>query len=258
MKTIVFANQKGGTGKTTTVISVGDAFARLGKRVLIADLDPQGHAAVSLNLDAEPCVANWLMYPLFNNQPITPEVMNQWIRPTRQENLFLLPGNQMTAKAQRMLAIEDTPINYINDHQFAIRRLSFDYLLFDTPPSTGGLQEMASWAADLTVIVSSLDYLSADGVWGFVEMLQVLNREKRWKGKLAGILPTFYDEQTRTTREQMTNLQRAFPDQVFAPIHRATVLREASAEGLTIFQKDPTSRPALEYEKFAAQLAKLD
>lgn len=49
MKTIVFANQKGGTGKTTTVISVGDAFARSGKRVLIADLDPQGHAAVSLN-----------------------------------------------------------------------------------------------------------------------------------------------------------------------------------------------------------------
>lgn len=72
MKTIVFANQKGGTGKTTTVISVGDAFARLGKRVLIADLDPQGHAAVSLNLDAEPCVANWLMYPLFNNQPQNP------------------------------------------------------------------------------------------------------------------------------------------------------------------------------------------
>jgi cellulose biosynthesis protein BcsQ len=89
-------------------------------------------------------------------------------------------------------------------------------------------------------------------------MLQVLNREKRWKGKLAGILPTFYDEQTRTTREQMTNLQRAFPDQVFPPIHRATVLREASAEGLTIFQKDPTSRPAREYENFAAQLAKLD
>ena len=257
MKTIVFANQKGGTGKTTTVISVGDAFARLGKRVLIADLDPQGHAAVSLNLDAEPCVANWLMYPLFNNQPITPEVMNQWIRPTRQENLFLLPGNQMTAKAQRLLTIEEKPINYIKDHLPAVRKLGFDYLLFDTPPSTGGLQEMASWAADLAVIVSSLDYLSADGVSGFLEMLKVLQTEKQWRGKLAGVLPTFYDEQTRTTREQMTNIQKAFPDQVFTPIHRATLLREASAEGLTIFQKDPTSRPALEYEKFAAQLAKL-
>ena len=98
MKIFVFANQKGGTGKTTTVINIGDAFVRLGKRVLIADLDPQGHAAVSMNLDTEPCVANWLMYPIFNNQPITPEIMNQWIRPTRRENLFLLPGNQMTAK----------------------------------------------------------------------------------------------------------------------------------------------------------------
>ncbi|MBV6451380.1 MAG: Chromosome-partitioning ATPase Soj [Anaerolineales bacterium] len=258
MKTVVFANQKGGTGKTTTVISVGDIFARLGKRVLIVDLDPQGHAAVSMNMDAEPCVANWLMYPLFNNHLISPEIMNSWIRPTRQENLFLLPGNQMTAKAQRMLTIEETPINYINDYLFPIRKLGFNYLLFDTPPSTGGLQEMASWAADLAVIVSSLDYLSADGVWGFLEMLKILQTEKQWRGKLAGILPTFYDEQTRTTREQMTNLQRAFPDQVFAPIHRATLVREASAEGLTIFQKDPTSRPALEYEKFAMRLAKLD
>jgi cellulose biosynthesis protein BcsQ len=66
---------------------------------------------------------------------------------------------------------------------------------------------MASWAADLAVIVSSLDYLSADGVSGFLEMLKVLQTEKQWRGKLAGILPTFYDEQTRTTREQMANLQ---------------------------------------------------
>jgi chromosome partitioning protein len=258
MKIIVFANQKGGTGKTTTVVNVGDALSRMGKKVLIADLDPQGHAAVSLNLDTEPCVANWLMYPIFNTNPITPEVMNQWIRPTRRENLFLLPGNQMTAKTQRLLTIEEKPINYIRDHLPAIRRLGFDYLLFDTPPSTGGLQEMASWAANLAVIVSSLDYLSADGVSGFVDMLKVLQTEKQWHGKLAGVLPTFYDEQTRTTREQMANLQTAFPDQVFTPIHRATLLREASAEGLTIFEKDLKSRSAFEYEDLARRLSKLE
>ena len=116
---------------------------------------------------------------------------------------------------------------------------------------------MAAWAADLVVIVMSLDYLSADGVSNFVGMLKLLANEKRWSGKLAGILPTFFDEQTRTTREQMANLESAFPDQVFAPIHRATLLREASAEGLTIFQKDPGSRPAVEYQRIASQLAKL-
>jgi chromosome partitioning protein len=258
MKVIVFANQKGGTGKTTTAINVGDALARAGKRVLVVDFDPQGHAAVSLNQDTEPCVANWLMYPIFNASPITAEVMNQWIRPTRRENLHLLPGNQMTAKAQRLLTIEEKPINYIRDNLPAIRRLGFDYLLFDTPPSTGGLQEMASWAADLAVIVSSLDYLSTDGVSGFLEMLKVLQHEKQWRGKLAGILPTFYDEQTCTTRVQMANLKAAFPQQVFTPIHRATVLRQASAEGLTIFEKDPGSRPAYEYEDLARRLSKLE
>ncbi|MBM4426633.1 MAG: ParA family protein [Chloroflexi bacterium] len=258
MKVIVFANQKGGTGKTTTVINVGDALAHIGKKVLILDLDPQGHAAISLNLDTEPCVANWLLHPIFNASPITPEIMNQWIRPTRRENLFLLPGSQMTAKAQRLLTIEEKPINYIKDQLPAIRRLGFDYLLFDTPPSTGGLQEMASWAANMAVIVSSLDYLSADGVSGFVEMLKVLQSEKQWRGKLAGVLPTFYDEQTRTTREQMANLQAAFPGQVFTPIHRATVLREASAEGLTIFEKDIKSRSAFEYEDLARRLSRLE
>lgn len=258
MKVIVFANQKGGTGKTTTVINVGDALAHIGKKVLILDLDPQGHAAISLNLDTEPCVANWLLHPIFNASPITPEIMNQWIRPTRRENLFLLPGSQMTAKAQRLLTIEEKPINYIKDQLSTIRRLGFDYLLFDTPPSTGGLQEMASWAADLAVIVSSLDYLSADGVSGFVEMLKVLQLEKQWRGKLAGVLPTFYDEQTRTTREQMANLQTAFPEQVFTPIHRATILREASAEGLTIFEKDIKSRSAFEYEDLARRLSRLE
>jgi chromosome partitioning protein len=257
MKIIVFANQKGGTGKTTSVINVGDALARAGKRVLIADLDPQGHAAVSLNLDPETCVANWLMHPIFNPTALSPEIMNQWIRTTSHENLFVLPGNQMTAKAQRLLTIEEKPINYIKDLLPTIRRIGFDYLLFDTPPSTGGLQEMASWAADLAVIVSSLDYLSADGVSGFVEMLKVLHTEKRWTGKLAGILPTFYDEQTRTTREQMTNLQAAFRDQVFHPIHRATLLREASAEGQTIYEKDPKSRSAMEYGALALRLSKL-
>ncbi len=258
MKAIVIANQKGGTGKTTTVINVGDALARVGKKILILDFDPQGHAAVSLNLDTEACVANWLLHPIFNAHPITPEIMTQWIHPTRRENLFLLPGNQMTAKAQRLLTIEEKPINYIKDQLPAIRRLGFDYLLFDTPPSTGGLQEMAAWAADLAVIVSSLDYLSADGVSGFVEMLKVLQSEKQWRGKLAGVLPTFYDEQTRTTREQMANLQTAFPEQAFTPIHRATVLREASAEGLTIFEKDIKSRSAFEYEDLAKRLAKLE
>jgi chromosome partitioning protein len=257
MKTIVFANQKGGTGKTTSVVNVGDPLARAGKRILVIDFDPQGHAAVSLNLDPEGCVANWLLHPIFNSSALSPEIVNQWVRTTHHENLYLLPGNQMTAKAQRMLAMEEKPINYIRDSVVPLRRMGFDYLLFDTPPSTGGLQEMAAWAADLVVIVTSLDYLSADGVSNFLEMLSLLKTEKNWNGKLAGILPTFYDELTRTTREQMANLQAAFDGQVFSPIHRATLLREASAEGLTIFAKDPNSRSALEYQGLAAQLGKL-
>src|SRR5690606_36800898 len=112
------------------------------------------------------------------NAPLSAADLNQWVRKTHHENLYVLPGSQMTAKVQRLLAMEEKPINYIRDCLTPRRQLGFDFLLFDTSPSTGGLQEMASWAADLAVIVSSLDFLSADGVSGFLEMLKVLHRSE--------------------------------------------------------------------------------
>jgi len=125
----------------------------------------------------------------------------------------------------------------------------FDYLIFDTAPSVGGIQERAIWAADLVLVPTATEYLSVDGVKKVSETMLILQREKAWKGSLLGVLPTFFDEQTRESASAMDDLQQGFRDRVFPPIHRATLLRECAAEGVTIFEKDARCRAAEEYRR---------
>jgi len=84
----------------------------------------------------------------------------------------------------------------------------------------------------------------------------VLQKEKAWKGSLLGVVPTFYDEQTRESASAMVDLRQGFGERVFSPIHRATLLRECAAEGITIFEKDAKCRAADEYLRLVDAVAK--
>jgi chromosome partitioning protein len=121
-----------------------------------------------------------------------------------------------------------------------------DFVILDTAPSVGRLQEMALWMADLVVIPSAVDFLSSAGIADLVGELAQLQAEG-WKGSLLGVLPTFYDEVTNESKTNLTELQEAFGELVLPPIHRATALRECTAEGKTIFEFAPKSRAAEEY-----------
>ena len=122
------------------------------------------------------------------------------------------------------------------------------YILIDTSPSLGGLQERALWAADWVLVPTAMEYLSNQGVARLIGTLKDLQEKRDWRGGLLGILPTFYDEQTRQSRTSLENLRSTFGEMVLPPVHRATVLREASAEGRTIFEYAPESRAAQEYQ----------
>jgi chromosome partitioning protein len=87
-----------------------------------------------------------------------------------------------------------------------------------------------------------------------MELLISLRNLHRWIGKLAGILPTFYDEQTSESSKSMVELKANFGESVLAPIHRATILRECAAEGKTIFEMDPASRASSEYEALVSTI----
>lgn len=246
-KIIVIANQKGGVGKTTTAVSMSHCLTLRERRILLVDFDPQGQCAISLAVNPEPGVFNTLVNPRFD--------IHQWIRDTGRASLDLIPGDRSTATAQIVINAENRPINSIQQIFRGIAK-EYDYIIFDTAPSVGGIQERAVYAADLVLIPTATEFLSMDGLAQMMEMLTALRSTSQWDGELLGILPTFYDEQTAESGRSLSELQESFGESVLSPVHRATVLRECAAEGKTIFEMAPASRASREYEELGRVVVK--
>ena len=244
---ICFVNQKGGVGKTTSTVTVADAFARRGKQTLIVDFDPQGQSATALNIQPEPGVFNLLLSPTF--QPQT------WVRQTSNECLAILPGDRSTASAQIVISAENRPFDTVRQ---ALKPLEpqFDFMFFDTAPSVGGIQERVAWASNLVVIPVATDYLAVDSLGKTLDMLAKFSAQG-WSGKLAGILPTLYDKVTNESRKAMKYLKTQYSDLLLTPIRRATILRDCASEGVTLWQKASPGLVADDYRAVADTLLKL-
>jgi chromosome partitioning protein len=246
-KIITVSNQKGGVGKTTTSVNLAAYLAKCGSQVLLIDLDPQGQCATSLGMDPEQGTFYLLM--ITQSSPHEIAFVKRFLRPTGRENLSLIPGNQATAQAQS--SIQEKPISYLKEVVRTFARDGMDYIIFDTSPSVGGLQERAIWAADLVIIPCATEFASLEAVGNTIVTLQTLKNERGWGGGLLGILPTFYDIKTRESRNSLADLKRDFGEKALPPIHTATILRECWSVGKTIFEYAPESRASQEYETFA-------
>jgi chromosome partitioning protein len=187
-------------------------------------------------LTQEPGVFNALVNPAFD--------IRQWIRPTGRERLDILPGDRTTATAQIVVNAENRGMDSIRVLLSSLRE--YDFIFLDTAPSVGGIQERALFAADRVLIPTATEFMSTNGLGQMMTALEDMAK-RGWKGKLLGILPTFYDESTTESKETMQELQQTFEEAILPPIHRATLLREAPAEGKLVYELDPQHRATREY-----------
>lgn len=244
MKVITVTNQKGGVGKTTTAANLAAWFARQGKRVLLMDLDGQGHVAPVLRMER----GDGLFRLLAARVPLAQVAVRA------RENLDIVPNDHTSetvkAWAQSVSFREFVVASALEQAQ------DYDLVLIDTPPSTDLLHVAALVASDYLLIPAAMDYLALDGVGYVIKTLRSLAAYPNViPPALLGVVPTLYD---RTTKETVGNVQRLQEvigqNLILPPIPRDTKIREAASMGETIWEYAPTCPAAIGYSQRGARV----
>ncbi len=227
---ISIANQKGGVGKTTTAINLGDLLARSGERVLLVDTDVQGHVGLSLDTGK----GNGLFRLIVQDEPLKSVAI-----PGRS-NLDLVTSDKSTEVAKLILVGRTFRERILIQ---ALKRHNYDVVLIDLAPSLDILHVAALMASDLVIIPTRLDLLALDGVNELILSIQELNRQG---AHIAGyrVLPTFFDRITKESTANLKELVESFGASVWPPIPQDVKAREASAYGQTLAEYAPHS-PAM-------------
>ncbi|MEN2998776.1 MAG: ParA family protein [Brevinematia bacterium] len=245
---IVVANQKGGVGKTTTVINLSHYIAMQKYKVLAIDMDPQGN--LGRGLDVELSSSRRGTYEALIDQ----EDPNDLIIPSKYENLFLLPANLQLAGAQvELLKLEDKEsrlkkfVSEVMDY--------FDFTFIDTPPSLGILTINGLVAADSVLIPLQTEFFAMEGVVHLLKTIKAIQKSLNPSLQIEGVLLTMYDIRTKLSKDVAEQAKEFFKDKVYNTfIPRNVRLSEAPSYGKSIFEYDPTCPGAIAYQRIAEEL----
>ena len=250
MRRIAIINQKGGVGKTTTAVNLGAALARLGRRVLVIDMDPQANA--SMNLGAE----------LHPDEPSTYSILTQGgkvadtIRGTSTPGLSILPSHLDLSGAELELASaigrETILRDALDDWERAeierTGRPPADVVLVDNPPSLGLLSVNGLAGCHEVLIAVQTEFFALQGLSKLVEIVQLLRRRMNPSLEITGVLACLYDARLRLAREVLAELRTHFPAQLYKrPIRQNVKLAETPSFARTIFEYAPESKGADDY-----------
>ncbi len=236
-------NHKGGTGKTTTSVTVAAGLAETGARVLLVDTDAQGNVGVSLGLESDRSLYHVLVMGL------QPESVWKEVRP----NLCVLPANETLAAAELYLAGRKSRHAVLSD-RLQSARAQFDYIVVDCSPSLSLMNQNALAFSDAVLCPVACDYLSLVGVRQVLRTLKNVNRLLGHPVKLWGVLPTLFDSRAKICHEAYDTLRDHFKERCLSPIHSAIRVKEAPAYKQTLFEFAPDSRAARDYRQVVAQL----
>ena len=247
-QTIACANQKGGVGKTTTVVNVGTYLAMAGQRVLIVDVDPQGNATSGVGVDRAALVTTLYEVVTGVAQP------RDAVIATSIPNLFIIPSSVALAGAEMELAPTDQRERRLG-RLLAEIAPDYDYLLLDCPPSLGLLTVNALTAADTVLIPIQCEYYALEGLTQLIATVNLVRDNLNPELEIKGVVLTMYDARTNLSADVAREVRRHLGAAVFETIvPRSIRLSEAPSYGLPIALFRPDSKGAEAYAALAAEL----
>lgn len=257
MKIIAVANQKGGVGKTTSVVNLASCLAEAGKKVLLVDLDPQGNATSGCGISKKQ-IKSSLYRAMIGSEPLTSAVTA-----TKFKNLWILPSNMDLAGAEvelielehREQCLKNALSQTVTDASG--KPLEFDFVLIDCPPSLGLLTLNALVCADTVLIPIQCEFYALEGLSQLTNTIRQVRRLYNPSLDIEGILITMYDGRLNLTTQVLAEVKKYFAGKVFKTvIPRNVRISEAPSHGEPINYYDKHAKGAVAYRDLAKELLK--
>ncbi len=246
-KIFSFFNQKGGVGKTTSVINVAAVIAGFGKKVLLIDLDSQGNATSGVGIEKNENESTAYQLLVENSDP------RESIKKTAVENLCVIPSNAHLAGAEMHL-IGQEKREYVLKEQ--LKRISddYDYIFLDCPPSLGLISINALTSSGYIIIPLQCEYYALEGLGQLLNTYQLVKKNLSAELELGGVILTMADIRTNLTQQVIEEVRNYFKEKVFqSVIPRSVKLSEAPSFGKPAVIYDPHNRGSLAYAELGKE-----
>lgn len=246
MKVLVFANQKGGVGKTTSAVNIAAALGILGKRTLLIDFDPQGNASSAVGVRK----AQVTSYDVI----IGRHTAENAIIETEYKNLHVIPAKMALAGAEFELVDLEHREARLKNALEPIRD-NYDYAIIDCPPSLGLLTINALTAGDGVIIPMQCEYFSLEGLSQMMQTIKQVKNLYNPKLTLTGILITMYNGRLNLSISVLDELKKYYADKLFkSAVQRNVRVSEAPSYGMPIQYYDKYSKGSLAYGDIAEEI----